>query len=262
MVTYAMKSRSYLWRETLYPVTTAIVIGVADLVAITPIELHAEPPKIKIDFKSNGIGVPPANFEFWRTGQGSVGRWAVVRDATASGGASIEQFGKDQTKDRYPLAIYKPVSAKNVEVSAQFKLVRGPMQSAGVAVRLASASDYYVVRASAFEQRVDLLRVADGKMRPVAGVDAEIIPNHWQKLAVIAEDDRFAISLDDNWILTVFDRSLMRDGHVALWTQDDNVTRFEEIEITPLPERKQSTTLQQNGGRTTEEYSSRPEIRR
>ena len=69
-------------------------------------------------------------------------------------------------------------------------------------------------------------------------------------------------TLDDNWILTVFDRSLMRDGHVALWTQDDNVTRFEEIEITPLPERKQSTPLQQNGGRTTEEYSSRPEIRR
>jgi len=238
-VIYAMKSQSCLSRDTLHAVTTALFVGIAGLVAIAPIELRAESPKTKINFKSNGIGVPPADFEFWRTGQGSVGQWAVVRDATASGGASIEQFGRDQTKGRYPLAIYKPVSAKNVEVSAQFKLVTGPAQSAGLALRLTSASDYYVVRASAFEQRVDLLRVADGKVEPVAGVDAEIAINHWQKLAVIAEDERFAISLDDNWILTVFDRSWMRDGHVALWTQDDNVTRFEEIEITPLPEREQ-----------------------
>jgi hypothetical protein len=92
-VIYAMKSQSCLSRDTLHAVTTALFVGIAGLVAIAPIELRAESPKTKINFKSNGIGVPPADFEFWRTGQGSVAQWAVVRDATASGGASIEQFG-------------------------------------------------------------------------------------------------------------------------------------------------------------------------
>jgi predicted amino acid-binding ACT domain protein len=218
----------------LWSITTALLIGAAGFGASSSLGLCAEPPKITIDFKSNGIGVPPADFEFWRTGQGRVGQWAVVRDATAANGASIEQFSTDQTKDRFPLAIYKPISTKNLEVRAHFKLVSGTTQSAGVAVRVTSASNYYVVRASASEERVDLLRVTDGKMETVAGVDAEIVPDHWQTLEVVAEDDRFAISLDDNWILTAFDKAFMREGHVALWTQDDNVTKFEEIEITPL----------------------------
>lgn len=220
----------------LYGITTALLIGAAGFGASTAPSLCAERPKIKIDFKSNGIDVPPADFEFWRTGQGGVGRWAVVRDATAAVGASIEQFGADPSEHRFPLAIYKPVSAKNVDVRAQFKLVSGTMQSAGIAVRVTSASNYYVVRASAREERVDLLRVTDGKTEQIAGVDAEIAPNHWQTLDVVAEYDRFTISLDGKWILTAYDKAFMRDGHVALWTEDDNVTRFEEIEIKPLPE--------------------------
>lgn len=215
-------------------IATALLVGAAGFAASAQIALRAEQPKTKIDFKSNGIGVPPADFEFWRTGQGGVGQWAVVRDATAAGGASIEQYGADPSRDRFPLAIYKPVSEKNVEVSAQFKLISGSKQSAGVAVRLTSASDYYVVRASALEERVALLRVMDGKIEEIAGVDTEVVRNHWQTLGVVAEDDRFTISLDGEWILTVWDKGYMREGHVALWTEGDNVTRFEEIQITPL----------------------------
>jgi hypothetical protein len=196
--------------------------------------LHAEQPNMNIDFKGNGIGVPPADFEFWRTGQGGAGQWAVVRDATAAAGASIEQFSADQSKDRFPLAIYKPISTKNVAVRAHFKLISGPMQSAGLAFRLTSASNYYLVRASALKEQVELLRVTDGTIEQIAGVDAEVVQDHWQTLGIVAEDDRFTISLDGNWILTVWDKTFARDGHVALWTEDDNVTRFEEIQITPL----------------------------
>jgi len=180
--------------------------------------------------------VPPTDFEFWRTGGGDVGQWAVVRDTTAVDGASIEQFSMDKTENRFPVAIYKPISAKNVEVSTRFKLVSGTMQSAGVAVRLTSASNYYVVRVSALEARVDLLRVMDGKIKRIAGADAGVMRNRWQTLGVVAEDDRFTISLDDRLVFTAGDRTFLGDGHIALWTEGDNVTRFEEIQITPLPQ--------------------------
>ena len=35
--------------------------------------------------------------------------------------------------------------------------------------------------------------------------------------------------------LTTFDRTRMKDGRMALWTREDNVTRFDGIEIRPLP---------------------------
>src|SRR5215211_8465283 len=103
-------------------------------------EAPAQSARTKIDFVQNGIGVPPADFEFWRTGRGSPGDWAVVRD-TSSGGAAIEQSSRDATENRYPLAIYKPASLKNVEISASIKLISGAAPTAGIAVRLMNAGN-------------------------------------------------------------------------------------------------------------------------
>ncbi len=180
---------------TLRGTTMTLLIGVIGLVACTAISALAEQTKIKIDFVSNGIGVPPTDFEFWRTGDGDVGQWAVVRDTTAVAGASIEQFSMDKTENRFPVAIYKPISAKNVEVSTRFKLVSGTMQSAGVAVRLTSASNYYVVRVSALEARVDLLSVMDGKIKRIAGADAGVMRNRWQTLARISHTIKWEIEI-------------------------------------------------------------------
>src|SRR5215216_5649393 len=88
----------------------ACVVAVGLIAAIEHgrAEVATQNARTKIDFVQNGIGVPPAEFEFWRTGRGSPGDWAVVRDTTASGGAAIEQSSRDATENRYPLAIYKP----------------------------------------------------------------------------------------------------------------------------------------------------------
>ena len=140
-----------------------IFIGAFGLALCTPISTFAGHEELKIDFASNGIGVSPADFEFWQTGGGAAGRWAVVRDATAVRGVVIEQFSKDKTENRYPVAIYRPVFLKNVAISARFKLMEGTMQTAGLAVRHTSPDNYYVVAANALEERVDLYRFVEGK---------------------------------------------------------------------------------------------------
>lgn len=43
---------------------------------------------------------------------------------------------------------------------------------------------------------------------------AEIAQHHWQTLEVTATGDRFTISLDDRWALTVFDRNIASKGQV------------------------------------------------
>ena len=191
--------------------------------------------KVKIAFVQNGIGVSPADFEFWRTGAGAVGDWAVVRDSTSSVGAAIEQSSGDHAENRYPLAIYKPLALKNVEVSTSFKLVSGTAPTAGIAVRLVNAGSYYVVAANALEGRVDLFRFVDGRRERIAGTEGEVVRNHWQMLRVAVEDDHVTVSLDEQLLFKAWDRTFLKDGRVALWTEEDTVARFDRLEIARLP---------------------------
>jgi hypothetical protein len=109
------------------------------------------------------------------------------------------------------------------------------MRSAGLAVRVADANNYYVVRASALETRIDLFRVLDGRMERIAGTDADVEQDHWQTLGVSVENDSFSITFNRKLLFTAWDRSLTKDGRVGLWTEEDNVTRFADLQIEALP---------------------------
>ena len=158
-----------------------------------------------------------------------------MSDPTAIGGAAIEHLSTDQHDDRFPLAIYRPLNVENVEVSVRFKIISGTLQTAGIALCLRNPSNYYAVGASALEHRVDLLLFANGKSERIEGAEAEVTLNRWHTLKVAVNDDHFAVSFDNKLLFTTFDRARMKDGRVALWAQEDNVTRFDQIEIRILP---------------------------
>jgi hypothetical protein len=191
--------------------------------------------RVSVDLGEHRIGAPPEDFDFAITGPGQPGQWTVVRDITATDGVAIEQSSKDPTENRYPLAIYAPLSPKDFEVSVRFKIVNGTMQSAGIAARFMDAGNYYVVSASALEERVDLFRVVNGKMERIWGTDADVTRYHWHKLGLVAKHDEFTVFLDDAWLFTAQDYTFLADGRIGLWTEEDNVTRFDRLEITPLP---------------------------
>src|SRR5262249_56171167 len=123
------------------------------------------------------IGVPPEDFDFGITGQGQPGQWSVVRDVTAIHGVAIEQSDTDPTENRFPLAIYQPLSLQNLASSIRLKLISGTMQTAGLAFRFVNADNYYVISASALEERVDLFRVFGGKMERIGGAEADVALN-------------------------------------------------------------------------------------
>jgi len=175
------------------------------------------------------------DFTLWRTGEGEAGQWAVIADPTAADGSAIAQVSKDRTDYRFPLAVYKPYSGKDVEVSVRFKPVAGAVdQSGGIAVRLSTPDDYYVARANALEDNVRFYRVIKGKREQLASANAKVEPNQWHTLALTAEGDRFTVSFDGKALLSAEDETFEDSGNVALWTKADSVTYFDTISIMPL----------------------------
>jgi len=189
-----------------------------------------------IDLQTMKVGAAPADFEFARTGQGKPSQWMVVDDATAPGKRAIEQSSTDRTDYRFPLAIYQPVTAKNVEVSLRFKPVAGRVdQAGGIAVRVTSPDDYYLVRANALEDNVRFYRIVKGRRAELASADVKVASGAWHTLALKAENDRFAVTFDGKTLHSTSDRTFPGPGRVALWTKSDSVTRFDQINIQPLP---------------------------
>ena len=174
-------------------------------------------------------------FTQWRTGAGDAAEWTLVADASAEGGRAIAQISKDKTNYRFPLAVYEPFSGKDLEVFVRFKPVTGTVdQAGGIAVRLLTPDDYYVVRANALEDNVRFYRVVKGKREQLGGADIKVAPNVWHTLALKAEGDRFSISYDGQALFAAQDATFPNAGKVALWTKADSVTLFDAIAITPL----------------------------
>src|SRR5262249_52925777 len=152
--------------------TRLVVVALAAWACGEP-SLAAEDAATRIDLAKSAIGLPPADFDFQRTGLGALGQWAVVRDPTAADGLAIEHVSTDQHDDRFALAIYRPIAAENVEVKVRLKIVSGPSLTAGFAVGLRNPNSYYAISANAFEQRVDLILFADGKPARVESAEAD-----------------------------------------------------------------------------------------
>lgn len=206
---------------------------VALVAAMLTVTMSAQAETVTFDAPT---GQPPAGFQFARTGQGAPGAWAVVDDTEALNGRALEQKSADGTDYRFPLAIVERADAANVDVQVRFKALSGKVdQAGGIAIRLSSPDDYYVVRANALEDNIRFYRVVRGKREHLGGADLKVAPNAWHVLGLRAEGDRFGIGFNGRLLYTVTDSTFPGAGKVALWTKADSVTRFDRLVIDPLP---------------------------
>ena len=187
-----------------------------------------------VDLSTLSANLEPA-FTLWRTGEGEAGKWTIVADPTAVNGQALGQLSDDRTDYRFPLAIYKPYSGKDLELSVRFKAVAGTVDEAGgIVLRLSTPDDYYVARANALEDNVRFYRVVKGRREQLAGADLKVSANQWHMLTLRAEGERFTVFFDRNALFSAQDGTFRDAGKVALWTKADSVTYFDTISITSL----------------------------
>lgn len=188
-----------------------------------------------ISWSATKPGVLPEGFVTALTGKGGPVAWSVQEDASVSSRHVLAQTSTDTTDYRFPLAIYQPVSATNVDVSVRFKAVAGRVDRAGgLVVRLSDPDNYYVVRANALEDNVNFYRVVKGSRREIQGASASVPSDTWHELGLKAEGDRFTISFNGRMLFAATDNAFPNSGKIGLWTKADSVTRFDALKVKVL----------------------------
>jgi hypothetical protein len=198
---------------------------------------RAEGPRAMTwDFQEDALNAPPAGFSFGRTGQGRDGRWRVVKDPTApSGDHVLAQLDADATDDRFPVAVADAPRLADVRLSVRCKAVSGKTDEAcGLVFRYRDPDDYYVARANALEDNVNLYQVVKGRRRELAGVGTKVAPDAWHALAIEARGDRLQVFWEGKPIIDTRDGTFREAGKVGVWTKADSVTYFDALTATPL----------------------------
>jgi hypothetical protein len=189
-----------------------------------------------VTFDNGPLGKTPPDWTVAMTNHGRAPRWEIVKDTSAATQPYVfAQVSTDPTRDRFPLAIFNDVTFRDGDVSVRLKPVSGrEVQAGGLVWRYRDENNYYLARANALENNVQVFKVENGIRKPLmAGVHHEIPSNAWSILKVSARGERFQVYMDHRRILQGWDNTFMSGGKVGLWTVADSVTYFDEFRVNP-----------------------------
>ena len=205
----------------------SVVVGVAFSAAT----IATAGQTVKIDFEKDEVGKPPKGFSFALTGQGKTGVWIVRKDDQAHGNVLV-QTDADRTDYRFPVAVYDDFTAKDVDLSVQFKALSGRGdQGAGIVWRYRDPNNYYVTRCKALEDNSTINHVIDGRRQAFLNHNVKVASNVWHTLRVEATGDHFVVTYDRNKVLDAKDETFKEAGKVGLWTKADSVMAFDDFSI-------------------------------
>jgi hypothetical protein len=211
------------------PVILAVFLVFAGYLG--PRRLEALEP-VAINFSSDEAGKPPAGFTTALTGGGGPIAWVVREDAKAPGGGkTLVQESSDDTSYRFPLCIYDKLTARDVSVEVKFKAVSGKVdQAAGVVLRY-SPENYYIARANALEDNVNIFKTVQGKRSKVVETPVKVTAGEWHTLRFEAKAEHLTVALDGKNVIETDDATFSGPGKVGLWTKADSVTAFADLKI-------------------------------
>ncbi len=188
------------------------------------------------DFQSDAVNSAPAGFTFGRTGRGREGRWVILADPSApTGDHVLAQTDADDTDDRFPVAVADSPIVKDLRLEVRCRPVSGKVdQACGLVFRFVDPDHYYVARANALEDNVNLYHVVKGRRRQIEGWRGKVTSNAWHSLAVEARGDRLQVFWEGKPVVDAKDDTFHDAGKVGLWTKADSVTYFDGLSVKPL----------------------------
>jgi hypothetical protein len=185
-----------------------------------------------LTFDDDPVGSPPAGWDFARTGQGVEGKWVVRADRDKPDNHVLVQESADPTDYRFPLAVVKEGSYRDVALSVRARPVSGEVdQGFGMVWRYRDANNYYITRCNADEDNCTIYHTIAGRRRAFQNKPTKVAKNTWHTLKLEAAGNHFVVWFDGTKVLDATDDTFKDAGRVGLWTKADSVIQFDDFTI-------------------------------
>jgi hypothetical protein len=201
---------------------------VAVILSLSAVATRAD--SSKRDFEADAIGSPPAGFELGRTGGGAEGKWIVRNEKGADKNHVLVQESADPTDYRFPVAVLKEGTHKDVTLSVRARPLSGQVdQGFGLVWRYQDVNNYYIARCNADEDNCTIYHTVRGSRRAFQNQGVKVAKNTWHTLKLEATGDHFVVWYDGNKVLDAKDETFKEAGRVGLWTKADSVIEFDDF---------------------------------
>ncbi|HTG82296.1 MAG TPA: family 16 glycoside hydrolase [Geobacteraceae bacterium] len=158
------------------------------------------------------------------------GNWTVraETDAPSSPNALCQTGYAD-----YPALTLSDKVYSDVTVTTQFKPVSGNSdRAAGIIFRVQDKDNYYILRANALEDNVNIYKYVGGWRRVIQEGSAKVLSGSWQELRVEVRGNHIRGFLNGKQVVEATDDTF-KAGKIGLWTKADSVTCFDNVQVNP-----------------------------
>lgn len=194
-----------------------------------------EKESVMINFEGDKTGDIPIGFKGFHSGIGPDGKWEVIVDETAQGPSKVlAQTSDEDLEYHFPILIYDGLSLSDGVIKVSFRSISGRRdRAAGIVFRFQDPDNYYVLRANALEDNLDLYKYKKGKRKKIAWKDVRVPSREWHTIKVECRGSNIQGYYDDKLLIDVKDDTY-KTGKVGLWTKADSVIHFDNLLIEPL----------------------------
>lgn len=154
------------------------------------------------------------------------GKWEIRAESDApSSPNALCQTGTAN----YPALSLSDKIYSDVTVSTRFKPVSGRTdRAAGIIFRIQDKDNYYILRANALEDNVNIYRYVGGERRAIQEGSAKVSSGTWQDLRVEIKGNHIRGFLNGKQVVEVTDNTF-KSGKIGLWTKEDSFTCFDNV---------------------------------
>ncbi len=180
----------------------------------------------EISFEADTLGQPPAHTIV------RGGSWAVEADSTAPGGRVLRQTEDADGVAFHWIQFQRPF-LEDVRVSVQFRIRSGEIDpTAGVLFQSdPKGRNGYLLRVTGKSHEAVFHYVLSGKRRDIRYAKIpELEPGVWHTLALMRVGARLKVMYDGTEVMQAREERFSR-GIIGLWTEDDTLVDFANLEV-------------------------------
>lgn len=131
----------------------------------------------------------------------------------------------------YPAISLSDKVYTDLTITTRFKAISGDTdRAAGIIFRIQDKDNYYILRANALEDNVNIYRYIDGRRWPIQESSVKVPSGTWHELRVEVKGNHIRGILNGKLVVEATDDTF-KSGKAGLWTKADSVTCFDNVQF-------------------------------